>query len=73
MFDSLPTARQLTEAANDRAHADALDGAIRQAAEHREHVTPEMLDSRIATAETRLTWRMVAVAGLLAAALRMLG
>ena len=73
MFDSLTIARQLTEAGVDRAHADALADAIRQAAEHREHVTPEMVDSRIATAETRLTWRMIAVVGLLVAALRTLG
>ena len=62
-----------TEAGIDRAHADALADAIRQAAEHGEHVTPDMLDARIATAETRLTWRMIAVAGLVVAALRLLG
>ena len=73
MFDSLTIARQLTEAGIDRAHADALADAIRQAAQPGEHVTPEMLDSRIATAETRLTWRTIAVAALLVAALRTLG
>ncbi|MDE0456072.1 MAG: hypothetical protein OXI15_02155 [Chromatiales bacterium] len=77
MFDSLSVARQLTEAGIDRAHADALADAIRQAAEHGEHVTPAMLDAkldaRLAAAETRLTWRMIAVAGLVIAALRLLG
>ena len=73
LFDSLTIARQLTEAGIDRAHADALADAIRQAAEHGERVTPDMLDSRIATAETRLTWRMIAVGGLVVAALRLLG
>lgn len=73
MFDSLTIARQLTEAGIDRAHADALTDAIHQAAGHSEHGTPDMLDARIATAETRLTWRMIAVAGLAVAALRLLG
>ena len=68
MFDSLAIARQLTEAGIDRAHADALADAIRQAAEHGEHVTPDRLDARIATAG-----RMIAVAGLVVAALRLLG
>ena len=43
MFDSLTIARQLTEAGIERAQADVLADAIRQAAEHGEHVTPETL------------------------------
>ena len=52
---------------------------MRQAAEHGEHVTPEKLRAEIAgvlsaisAAETRLTWRMLAIAGLIIAALRLL-
>ena len=80
MFDSLSSVRQLTDAGIDRAHADAIADGIRQAADHGEHVTPEMLRAEIAgvlaavsAAETRLTWRMLAVAGLVIAALRLLG
>ena len=57
MFDSLTIARQLTEAGIDRAQADVLADAIRQAAEHGDHVTPERLDVALAALEARLTWR----------------
>lgn len=80
MFDSLTVARQLTDAGIERAQADAIADGIRQAAEHGEHVTPDQLDARIAdvltaisAAETRMTWRMLAVAGLVIAAPRFLG
>ena len=80
MFDSLTIARQLTDAGIERAQADAIADGIRQAAEHGEHVTPDQLNARIAdvlaaisAAETRMTWRMLAVAGLVIAALRFLG
>ena len=69
MFDSLGIARQLTEAGLDRAHADA----IRQAAVHGEHVIPAQLDAGLAKLRADLTWRMLAVAGLVIAALRLLG
>jgi len=79
MFDTLTIVRQLTEAGIDRDHADAIADGIRQAAEHGEHVTPETLRAEIAgvltaisAAETRLTWRMLAIAGLVIAALRLL-
>ena len=49
MFDSLTIARQLTEAGIERAQADVLADAIRQAAEHGEHVTPETLRAEVAT------------------------
>ena len=80
MFDSLTLARQLTDAGIERSQADAIADGIRQAAEHGEHVTPDQLNARIAdvltaisAAETRMTWRMLAVAGLVIAALRFLG
>ncbi len=79
MFDSLTVVRQ-TDAGIDRAHADAIADAARQAAEHGEHVAPETLRAEIAgvlaaisAAETRLTWRMLAVGGLVVAALRLFG
>lgn len=73
MFDSLSIVRQLTDAGIDREHADAIADAVRQAAEHGEHVTPDLLDARLAAMETRLTWRIFAAAGLVVAAIRLLG
>ena len=55
MFDSLTIARQLTKAGIDRGHADAVADAIRQAAEHGEHVTPERFDAGIADLRTEIT------------------
>ena len=49
MFDSLTISRQLTEAGIERTQADVLADAIRQAAEHGEHVTPETLRAEVAT------------------------
>ena len=49
MFDSLTIARRLTEVGLDRAQADALADAIRQAAEHGDYVTPEALRAEVAT------------------------
>ena len=80
MFDSLAIARKPTDAGIDRAQADAIRSAA-------EHVTPEHLDARIAevnariadvltavsAVETRLTWRMLGIAGLVIAAQRLLG
>lgn len=57
MFDSLTIARQLTEAGIERAQADVLADAIRKAAEHGDHVTPERLDAALSGLEARLTWR----------------
>ena len=76
MFDSLGVARQLTEAGIDRAQADAIADGIRQAGQaavHGEHVTPAQLDAGLAKLRADLTWRMLAVAGLVIAALRLLG
>ena len=87
MFDSLAIARKLTDAGIERAQADAIADGIRSAAEHGEHVTPEHLDARVAevnariadvltavsAVETRLTWRMLGIAGLVIAAQRLLG
>lgn len=84
MFDSLMIARQLTDAGIERGHADAMADAIRQAAEHGEHVTPETLHSELAGLESRLYRAMlvqagaivgalVGIAGIVVGALRLLG
>lgn len=51
MFDSLAIARQLTDAWIGRSHADA----IRQAAEHGEHVATEKFDTGISALRTEIT------------------
>ena len=69
MFDSLTIARQLTEAGIERAQADVLADAIRQAAEHGEHVTPETLRAELAGLESRLYRAMLVQAGAIVGAL----
>ena len=49
MFDSLTIARRLTEAGVEREQADVMADAIRQAAEHGEHVTPDALRAELAS------------------------
>ena len=71
-FDSLTVARQLVDAGISREQADAIAAGIRQAAEHGEHVTPDQLETGLAKLRADLTWRMLAVAGLIIAALRLL-
>ena len=84
MLDSPAIAGKLTDAGIERAQADAIADGIRSAGEH---VTPVHLDARVAdvnariadvltavsAAETRLTWRMLGIAGLVIAAQRLLG
>ncbi len=80
MFDSPAIAGKLTDAGIERAQADGIRSAG-------EHFTPDHLDVRVAdvnariadvltavsAAETRLTWRMLGIAGLVIAAQRLLG
>ena len=77
MFDSLAVARRLTDAGIDRDHADALAAAIREAAEHGDHVTPDLLRAELSPLETRLIKWMVgtvlAAVGATVAVLRLLG
>lgn len=80
VFDSLSIVRQLTAAGIDREHADAIADGIRQAAEHGDYVTPAALRAEtasvvaaISAAETRMTWRMLGVGGIVIAAIRLLG
>lgn len=65
-----------SDAGSDRAHADAIAGAVRQAAEHVTETLRAEIAGVLATidaAETRLTWPMLAVGGLVVAALRLFG
>ncbi len=77
MFDSVAVARRLTDAGIDRDHADALAAAIREAAEHGDHVTPDLLRAELSALETRLIKWMVgtvlAAVGATVAVLRLLG
>lgn len=59
MFDTLAIARRLTDAGIDSDHADALADAIREAAEHGDHVTPDLLRAELSALETRLIKWMV--------------
>ncbi len=77
MFDSLAIARRLTEAGIDRDQADILADAIRQAAEHGNHVSPDTLRAELATLRADLYRAMllqtVAIIGAGIAVLRLLG
>ena len=78
-LDTLTIARNLTDAGADPKLADAIAVAVREATEAGDHVTPDQfkaglveLDARIANAETRLTWRILGIAGLVLAVMRLL-
>ncbi len=84
MFDSLTIARQLTAGGFDREQADVLADAIRQAAEHGDHVTGDQFAAGIAeikvhfaAAESRTYRAMLiqagAIVGAVIAILRLLG
>ena len=77
MFDTLAIARRLNDAGIARDHADALADAIREAAEHGDHVTPDLLKAQLSALETRLIKWMVgtviAAVGATVAVLRLLG
>ena len=79
MFDTHSIARTLSEAELTPAQVDAITEAVRQAADHGDHVTSEQFKAGLAELRTEiaglradLTWRMLAVAGLVIAALRLL-
>ena len=69
MLDTHTIARALTAADLTDAQADA----VRQAAEHGEHVTPERLRAELAALETRLIKWMVGIAITLAGILTAAG
>ena len=77
MFDTLRIARSLTDAELTPMQAEAITAAVRQAAEHGDHVTPDRLDARIAdvmaaiaASETRTVRWILATGGAVVAALR---
>ena len=72
MFDTLAVARALTDADLTPVQAEAIANAVRQAAEHGEHVSPDQFRAGLAELRADLTWRMLAVGGLIVAALRLL-
>ena len=78
MLDTHSIARSLSDADLTSAQVDAITEAVRQAADHGDHVTSEQfkaglaeLRTEIASLRADLTWRMLAVAGLVIAALRL--
>ena len=77
MVDTHAIARSLTDAELTPSQADAITDAIRQVAEQRDHVTPDMLDARIAALEPRLIkWTVgtgIAGAGVVIVFLRLMG
>ena len=78
MLDTHAVARSLTDAELTPAQADAITNAVRLASDHGDHVTSDQfkaglaeLRTEIASLRADLTWRMLAVAGLVIAALRL--
>ncbi len=78
MFDTHSIARTLSEANLTPAQVDTSTEAVRQAADHGDHVASEQFKAGVAELRTEiaglradLTWRMLAVAGLVIAALRL--
>ena len=79
MFDTHSIARTLSEADLTPAQVDAITEAVRPAADRGDHVTSDQFKAGVAELRTEiaglradLTWRMLAVAGLVIAALRLL-
>ena len=64
-------ARRLTGTGLSTEQADAITDAVREAAEHGDHVTPEALRAELASLEARLTWRFAGA--MLAQTLAILG
>ena len=84
MFDTHAIARQLTGAGLTTEQADAITDAVRQAAEHGDHVTPETLRAEIATVHgaidklradvyRAMLLQAAAIVGALLAVLRLVG
>ncbi len=71
MLDTHAIARRLTGTGLSTEQADALPDAVREAAEHGDHVTPETVRAELAGLEARLTWRFAGA--MLAPTLAILG
>ena len=64
MLDTHAVARSLTDADFTTDQADAITDAVRQAAEHGDHVTPDQFNTAVAAIETdqaRLDGRLAAI------------
>ena len=79
MFDTHAINRNLTDADLEPEQASAITDAVRQAAEHGNHVTEDRLDARmadvlaaIAASETRTVLPIAAAAGVVIVATRFL-
>ena len=81
MLDTHAIARRLTGTGLSNEQADAITDAVREAAEHGDHVTPEALRAELASLEAHLAWRFagamlaqtLAILGGVLAMLRLLG
>ena len=71
MIDTYAIARRLTDSGLPTKQVDAITDALREAAEHGDHVTPEGLRAEVASLEARLTWRFAGA--MLAQTLAILG
>ena len=72
MFDTAATVRALEDAGLERKQAEAIATACREAAEVAEPVTQAGLDAALAQLETKLTWRLVYVAAVVVAAVKLI-
>ena len=77
MFDTHAIARSLTDAKLTAEQADGITSAVRQAAEHGDHVTRYRFDAGLATLRADIYRAMLlqaaAIVGAVVAILRMLG
>ena len=54
MLDTFPIARRLTDAELTPPQVEAITDAVRQAAEHGSHVTPDRLAAELSAQEARI-------------------
>ncbi len=71
MLDTYAIARRLTGTGLSTERADTIADAVREAAEHGDHVTPEALHAELASLEVRQTLRFAGT--MLAQTLAILG
>ena len=72
VFDTAATVRALKDAGLERPQAEAIATACRKAAEVAEPVTQAGLDAAVSQLETRLTWRLIYVAAVVVAAIKVI-
>ena len=73
-FDTLEAARRLRDARLKQEHAEAIASMGREAAQvdREELATKADLEAKLAALEARLTWRMVGLAALIIAAVKLI-